>query len=92
MGAPGRVRVRLDRMGARVDARPPAATRRSRLQPNALHELFVKALATTMETNLDLSRWREKPKGVDYRRWTIVSTGLRQMLANRLFRILLFLG
>ena len=42
-----------------------------------------------METNLDLSRWREKPKGVDYRRWTIVSTGLRQMLANRLFRSLL---
>ena len=42
-----------------------------------------------METNLDLSRWREAPKGVDYRRWTIVSTGLRQMLANRLFRSLL---
>jgi len=45
-----------------------------------------------METNLDLSRWREKPKGVDYRRWTIVSTGLRQMLANRVFRWLLFLA
>jgi len=43
-----------------------------------------------METNLDLSRWRETPKGVDYRRWTIVSTGLRQILANRLFRGLLF--
>ena len=42
-----------------------------------------------METNLDLSRWREKPKGVDYRRWTIVATGLRQMLANRVFRGLL---
>jgi ABC-2 type transport system permease protein len=45
-----------------------------------------------METNLDLSRWREAPKGVDYRRWTIVSTGLRQMLANRVFRGLLFLA
>ena len=45
-----------------------------------------------MQTNLDLSRWREAPKGVDYRRWTIVSTGLRQMFANRLFRWLLFLA
>jgi hypothetical protein len=42
-----------------------------------------------METNLDLSRWREAPKGVDYRRWTIVATGLRQMLASRVFRGLL---
>ena len=45
-----------------------------------------------METNLDLSRWREAPKGVDYRRWTIVSTGLRQMLANSLFRWLLYIA
>jgi len=32
-----------------------------------------------MEASLDLSRWRETPRGVGYRRWTIASTGLRQM-------------
>jgi ABC-2 type transport system permease protein len=45
-----------------------------------------------MEATLDLSRWREKPRGVGYRRWTIVSTGLRQLFRLRLFRILLFLA
>ena len=45
-----------------------------------------------MATSLDLSRWREPPKGVGYRRWTIVSTGLRQLSGNRLFRQLLFLA
>jgi ABC-2 type transport system permease protein len=43
-----------------------------------------------METALDLSRWREKPKGVAYRRWTILSHGLRQVLRTRFFRLLLF--
>lgn len=42
-----------------------------------------------METGLDLSRWRETPRGVGYRRWVIVSTGLRQLLGTRLFRVLL---
>jgi ABC-2 type transport system permease protein len=42
-----------------------------------------------MEASLDLSRWSEKPLGVGYRRWTIVSTGLRQILRTRFFRILL---
>lgn len=42
-----------------------------------------------MEASLDLSRWSDAPKGVGYRRWTIVSTGLRQLFGTRLFRILL---
>lgn len=46
----------------------------------------------TMEASLDLSRWSEKPRGVGYRRWTIVSTGLRQLFRLRLFRILIGLA
>jgi ABC-type transport system involved in multi-copper enzyme maturation permease subunit len=42
-----------------------------------------------METALDLSRWREKPKGVGYRRRTIVLAGLKELYATRLFRLLL---
>ncbi|MCX6951241.1 MAG: hypothetical protein NTV51_03515 [Verrucomicrobia bacterium] len=42
-----------------------------------------------MEPTLDLSRWREQPRGVGYRRWTIVSAGLRQLLGTRLFRFML---
>jgi ABC-2 type transport system permease protein len=45
-----------------------------------------------MEAILDLSRWSAKPRNVGYRRWTIVSTGLRQLFRLRLFRILLFLA
>lgn len=45
-----------------------------------------------MDNSLDLSRWREVPRGVAYRRWTIVSTGLRQLLRTRYFRILLTLA
>lgn len=45
-----------------------------------------------METALDLRRWQEKPAGVNYRRWVIVSTGLRQLLSMRFFQILLFLA
>ena len=45
-----------------------------------------------METTFDLSRWREKPQGVNYRRWVIVSTGLKHVLRLRLFRILVLLG
>ena len=45
-----------------------------------------------METTLDLRRWQEKPAGVAYRRWVIVSTGLRQLTRTRFFRILLFLA
>jgi ABC-2 type transport system permease protein len=44
------------------------------------------------ENSLDLSRWAEKPKGVGYRRWVIVSTGLRLILRSVFFRILLFLA
>ncbi len=42
-----------------------------------------------MQTSLDLSRWREAPKGVGYRRWTIVTTGLRHLARTRLFKFLL---
>lgn len=42
-----------------------------------------------MDNTLDLSRWREAPRGVAYRRWTIVATGLRQLLRLRFFKILL---
>jgi ABC-2 type transport system permease protein len=45
-----------------------------------------------MDASLDLSRWTAKPRAVGYRRWTIVSTGLRQLFQLRLFRILLFIG
>ena len=45
-----------------------------------------------METTLDLSRWREAPHGVGYRRWVIASAGLRQLLGTRIFRLLLLLG
>ena len=42
-----------------------------------------------MEASLDLSRWRELPRGVGYRRWTIISAGLGQLFRMRFFRILL---
>lgn len=42
-----------------------------------------------MEPTLDLSRWREVPRGVTYRQWTIVATGLRHLLRTRYFRWLL---
>lgn len=45
-----------------------------------------------MEASLDLSRWTGKPRGVGYRRWTIISTGLGQLFRTRLFRILLVLA
>ena len=45
-----------------------------------------------MESALELRRWREKPAGIAYRRWVIVSTGLRQLLGTRFFQILLFLA
>jgi hypothetical protein len=41
---------------------------------------------------LDIRRWREKPAGVNYRRWVIVSTGLRQLYRTRFFQVLLFLA
>lgn len=43
-----------------------------------------------METVLDLSRWREAPKGVGYRRWTIVSSGLQHLFRTKFFVGLLF--
>ncbi|PTY02472.1 hypothetical protein DB347_24015 [Opitutaceae bacterium EW11] len=45
-----------------------------------------------METTLDLSRWRERPRSVAYRRWTIAQLGLRQLLSTRLFRLVLIVA
>lgn len=42
-----------------------------------------------MDNSLDLSRWQEVPHGVAYRRWVIVSTGLRQLFRLKFFKILL---
>jgi ABC-2 type transport system permease protein len=42
-----------------------------------------------MDASLDLSRWGSAPRGVGYRRWTILSTGLRHLFRTRLFKILL---
>lgn len=42
-----------------------------------------------MESSLEFSRWKEKPNGVNYRRWVIVSTGLKQVLQIGFFRVLL---
>lgn len=42
-----------------------------------------------MDSTLDLSRWREVPRGVGYRRWAIVSAGMRQLIRTRFFKILL---
>jgi ABC-2 type transport system permease protein len=42
-----------------------------------------------MDSSLDLSRWRETPRGVAYRRWTIVAAGLRQIFRTRFFKLLL---
>ncbi len=42
-----------------------------------------------MSEPVDLSRWRETPRGVGYRRWAIVIMGLRQLLRTRFFRVLL---
>ncbi len=39
--------------------------------------------------SLDLSRWREAPRGIGYRRWSIVATGLRQLLRTRFFKFVL---
>lgn len=42
-----------------------------------------------MDATLDLSRWTAAPKGVGYRRWVILSMGLRRLLATRFFRWIL---
>ena len=42
-----------------------------------------------MDVTLDLSRWRAAPRGVGYRRWSIVWTGLQLLLRLRFFKVLL---
>ncbi len=39
-----------------------------------------------MQTGLDLSRWREQPRSVAYRRWSILRTGLLLLLRTRFYR------
>ncbi len=41
-----------------------------------------------MDASLDLSRWSGAPRGVGYRRWVMIMTGLRQLVALRFFKIL----
>ena len=43
-----------------------------------------------METSLEFSRWKENPRGVGYRRWAIITTGMRHVLRIQHFRVLLF--
>ena len=45
-----------------------------------------------MATNLDLTPWRESPRGVGYRRWAIVATGLRDLFRAKLPMLLLTVG
>jgi ABC-type transport system involved in multi-copper enzyme maturation permease subunit len=45
-----------------------------------------------MDENLDLSRWRERPRGVGYRRWVILSTGLRKLSRLWFFRVLFLMS
>ncbi len=45
-----------------------------------------------MAATIDLSRWRERPHGVNYRRWAIVFTGLRLQFRGKLFKILITAG
>jgi ABC-2 type transport system permease protein len=35
--------------------------------------------------SVEVSRWREAPRGIGYRRWTIASAGLRELFRMRLF-------
>lgn len=42
-----------------------------------------------MEATLDLSRWREKPRGVAYRRWAMIWSGLDLLFRTKLFRTLI---
>lgn len=46
----------------------------------------------TPATTLDLSRWRSAPRGVQYRRWVIISAGLRQLYRLWFFKIVLGLA
>jgi hypothetical protein len=43
----------------------------------------------TSSSTLDLSRWREAPLGVGYRRRTMIVTGIRALLRTRFFRMLI---
>ena len=45
-----------------------------------------------MEAELTLSRWNGKPGGIGYRRWVIMSAGIRDLLGTRFFRAILVLA
>lgn len=41
-----------------------------------------------MQTAIDLERWREPRRGVAYRRWVMIRSGLELLLRTRLFKLL----
>ncbi len=45
-----------------------------------------------MDNTVDLSRWRDVPRGVTYRRWTIVVAGLRSLFRIRFFKAVLIVA
>ncbi len=45
---------------------------------------------TSPAQTLYLSRWREKPRGVNYRRWSIVEAGLREQFRTKFFKSVVF--
>lgn len=44
------------------------------------------------EPSLDFNRWNEPRRGVNARRWVILSTGLRQLMRLRFFKLLMILA
>lgn len=45
-----------------------------------------------LDAKLDFNRWDGPRRGVNSRRWVIMSTGLRQLMGLKFFRVLLFLA
>lgn len=43
-----------------------------------------------MDSALDFTRWAGSPRGVNYRRWVIASSGLQQLFRMKFFRALIF--
>lgn len=46
----------------------------------------------TMEQTLDLSRWRETPRSVAYRRWSMLATGVQLLFRMKVFKLLVLVG
>ncbi len=45
-----------------------------------------------LNPKLDFNRWSGPRHGVNHRRWVILSTGLRQLMSKRFFKLLLFVA